>query len=129
MPKTQRRQKLESFANTLLTVHIDKMNELNQRVGITHENSIIEWNEGPSCKWYLRKCILDHNPKRPFTEYKVRRVYARLTKSITERTVYDECWIYLPMEYPCETKNDSHNAVINEYYFQGYSGYSPKLIR
>ncbi len=34
MPKTQRRQKLESFANTLLTVHIDKMNELNQRVGI-----------------------------------------------------------------------------------------------
>jgi hypothetical protein len=129
MSKTQRRQNLEDFANTFLTVYEDKMKEIDTRELIPFKNTTIEWDEGLGCKWYLRKCILSNDPKRPCTEYFLRRTYAKLTKSINERTVYDECWIYLPMEYPCETKNDSHNAVINEYYFQGYSGYSPKLIR
>jgi hypothetical protein len=129
MPKTKRRQKLENFANTLLIVYRDKMDELNQRVLLPCVNSVIEWEDGNGCNWYLRKCILDHNPKRPYIEYKVRRECAKLTKSINERTVYDECWIYIPIEYPCETKNDSCNAIINGYYFQGYGSYSPKLIR
>jgi hypothetical protein len=127
MPKTQRRQNLEDFANTLLKVHHDKMEEIHKcEVDPFYNHSVLKWTEGPE-EWYLRTCILDHNPKKPRREYKVRRTYAKLTKSITEQTIYDECWIYIPNEYPCTLMNDSRNAIIGGYYFQGYSGYRPRL--
>jgi hypothetical protein len=129
MPKTQRRQKLEDFANTFLTVYEDKMKEIDTRELIPFKNTTVEWDEGQGCKWYLRKCVLSDDPTRPCTEYFLNRTYARLTKSITERTVYDECWIYLPSENSYTIKNDSRNAIIGGYYFQGYRGYNPKLIR
>jgi hypothetical protein len=123
MPKTQRRINLEEFVNTFLEIHIDKMHEINQRDFVLGVNTVIEWVEDSGCKWHLRKCSVEDD-KGVFTEYFLRRKYPALTKSITERIVFDECWIYPVVKG--KGQNDSRNMTVDGYYFQGHSGYRPR---
>ena len=125
VPKTKIRQNLEEFANTFLEFHKDKLvfdsNPL-------CENTILEWQEENGCKWYLRKSILCSANEPNVTEYRLRRIYEKQTKLKSEKQIFDECWVYLPHEYVYigKLKNDSRNATIGGYYFEKYSGYSPK---
>ena len=123
---TQTRKNLEEFANIFLQNHSDKMREINLREVVPRINTVLEWtDEDTGCKWYLRKCFIP-NEQHPITEYVLRREYPKLTKSINEKTINDECWIYIPSELARKPLNDSKNAVIEGLYFQGYSGYRPR---
>jgi len=152
VPKTKIRQNLEEFANTFLEFHKDKLVFdllcLQNAVGVSQdnhpiptfvplsgivpnplcENTILEWQEENGCKWYLRKTILCSANEPNVTEYRLRRIYEKQTKLKSEKQIFDECWVYLPHEYVYigKLKNDSRNATIGGYYFEKYSGYSPK---
>lgn len=123
---TQTRKNLEEFANIFLQTHSDKMREINLREAVPQINTVLEWTDADTgCKWYLRKCIINAT-EHPLTEYVLRREYPKLTKSINEKVIRDECWIYIPSELAYKPMNDSKNAVIGGLYFQGYSGCRPK---
>ena len=88
---------------------------------------MIEWVDEFSCEWYLRKRSDEDRwsgDNHLIVEYFLKRKYPALTKSITEKILFDECWIYPVVKGG--GRNDSRNMTVDGYFFQGYSGYRPR---